>query len=138
MAIKRKSTNPIVYLDVAVVDVSDDMKAEWENDPTQPGKRRVKKDEHGNDIEVRVGRKILLQTGMPESDYLEMRIDKDKDSIAFGVGDHRLIVADYSEYDMSRSGGRAGSILRYLADVTPAQVEAWYQAVAPAAPRDAA
>lgn len=119
MAIKRAKSNPVVILDVVIAGIEQDFKARYEGTGDQ---RKPVLDANGEVVKDYVGRRLDLQTGMPNSDYLEMRVSSDFDGVQFGVGEQRLIVAEYSEYDFN---GRSGSILKWLADVTPAQVDSW-------------
>lgn len=119
MAIKRANSNPIVYLDVAIASVEADHRVIYVDGPDG---KRIPKVENGEQVREYVGRRLLVQTGMPNSDLLEVRVSSDFDGIQFGAGEQRLIVAEYSEYDFN---GRTGSILRWLADVSAAQVEQW-------------
>lgn len=120
MAIKKAKSNPVVILDVVVAGIEQDFRARYENN--SEGKRVPVIGPDGQIVRDYVGRRLDLQTGMPNSDYLELRVSSDFDGVQFGIGEQRLIVAEYSEYDFN---GRTGSILKWLADVSPAQVDGW-------------
>lgn len=120
MAIKRAKSNPIVILDVVIAGIEQDFKSRYEGTGDQ--RKPVLDPATGEVVKDYVGRRLDLQTGMPNSDFLELRVSSDFDGVQFSVGEQRLIVAEYSEYDFN---GRSGSILKWLADVSPAQAEQW-------------
>lgn len=120
MAIKRQNSNPIVYIDGVVVAADPDNKPIYVDGPD--GKRVPKVDTGGKRLTEYVGRVLAVQTGMPNSDLLEVRVPQDFDGVTFGVGEQRLMVCEYSEWEYQ---GRSGSKLKWLADVSSAQAKQW-------------
>lgn len=106
MAIKRQNTNPVIVLDSVVSDVVRDVYTDRETG-----------------VVTDKGRKLVLQTGAPNSDLLEVKVPEPAFSgVVFVPGEHVLINAEYLEWDMD---GRRGSTMRFHSFVTVAQVEGW-------------
>lgn len=116
MAIKRKTSSPVVVLDGAITSV------EFDNFV----------DRKTGESEYR-GRKIGVLTGAgPNSDELEVRVPPAFDELEFEEGSPILMNVEYSEYSFRDGSGRdvKGSGMKFHSFVDLRQFDRWKGLVA--------